>query len=1076
MRLVVVDHSLINMRGHHFNYGTAIYRAAHASKIETVFFCHRACSIDVLNELPSIPVFSADTYCRLTQLSPESAECIVDDYRLHRDIFFQELTSYVTPALTSDDLVLFHTIQLSELEAIWAWYTNLQKKRPKLAIILRFDIYAGFSGRVMPEKSQEFYGYYIKQLHQVSPTGVRFFTDTRAMAEQYSQTGVHFELIPIPLNLSPEKSAHCKDPSIHLVFLGDAFAHKGFGLVVEAIPQVLAENPNIHFTVQVSNASRSYEILKELQQVTLIDRRPSEEEYYQIMSSATALLLPYDPASYRFQSSHIFIESILRGIPVICSENGSMFPDLVNCGMLDLVFSPYDTQAMVNKILQFSSSQSFFSNKFIKYTKDLVDFHTSENFIRVLTSTTKTSTPTAASSIHFFTIVLNGEPFIRHHIDSFKHLPFKWHWHIIEGVADFKHETAWSLQYGGRITDELHKDGLSNDGTTEYLDQLVQQYPANITIYRKPSGQFWDGKLEMVNAPLQNISEECLLWQIDADECWTSAQIIRAADLFRCHPDKMAAYYYCNFYVAPKLITTTRNTYGNQTDYEWLRTWRYKPGDHWLRHEPPQLCRKDTDGTWHNLAKESFAHALTEQAGLVFDHYAYATEAQVNFKEIYYGYRTAISGWRRLQTVSSFPVLLRDYFPWVSDGALVAPVGHGHAVKVQHIIWLRPDSIGDIVLSNSMLSYIRELYPQARLTVVCQDTTASLFEACPLVTAILPFNSRRFHFDEGYQDFFVSRLAAVKADLVLNSVHSRVLSTELLALACLAPERIAFFGDANNCSEDDLQQFRATYTKLIPSPGIWKGELERYRDFLAGLGMSVAPAALQPKVWLTEDDELFADALLQRYGLDGSKTIILFAAAQIWIRIYEHYGRALASICREQGYTVVAVGTAVERDLNQLHLDAIAGPTLNLCGDLTIRQTAALIKRCCLAVGAETGTAHIAAAVGTPHVVVIGGGYFGRFMPYSPLTTLVCLPLTCYYCTWRCRYRRNYCVVDLPFSVLEEAIRQTLAERSSSTRIFYPDSTSLTSSAKLPAPLNLMEYVQRIPTERLKIELHSVKV
>ena len=32
---------------------------------------------------------------------------------------------------------------------------------------------------------------------------------------------------------------------------------------------------------------------------------------------------------------------------------------------------------------------------------------------------------------------------------------------------------------------------------------------------------FWDGKREMVNEPLFNINEECLLWQIDADELWT---------------------------------------------------------------------------------------------------------------------------------------------------------------------------------------------------------------------------------------------------------------------------------------------------------------------------------------------------------------------------------------------------------------------------------------------------------------------------------------------------------------------------------------------------------------------------
>lgn len=48
-------------------------------------------------------------------------------------------------------------------------------------------------------------------------------------------------------------------------------------------------------------------------------------------------------------------------------------------------------------------------------------------------------------TIHFLTIVLNGEPFIRYHIEVFKQLPFKWHWHIVEGVAALKHDTAWSL-------------------------------------------------------------------------------------------------------------------------------------------------------------------------------------------------------------------------------------------------------------------------------------------------------------------------------------------------------------------------------------------------------------------------------------------------------------------------------------------------------------------------------------------------------------------------------------------------------------------------------------------------------
>src|SRR4028119_1091945 len=140
--------------------------------------------------------------------------------------------------------------------------------------------------------------------------------------------------------------------------------------------------------------------------------------------------------------------------------------------------------------------------------------------------------------IHFFTIVLNGEPFIRYHIEIFNQLPFNWHWHIVEGVADLKHDTAWTLRFGGKITNEFHSQGRSKDGTSEYIDEIARIYPENITVYRKPEGVFWDGKREMVNAPLENIKEECLLWQVDADELWTGEQICKARQMFVENPEK----------------------------------------------------------------------------------------------------------------------------------------------------------------------------------------------------------------------------------------------------------------------------------------------------------------------------------------------------------------------------------------------------------------------------------------------------------------------------------------------------------------------------------------------------------
>ncbi|HEY9624054.1 MAG TPA: glycosyltransferase family 1 protein [Crinalium sp.] len=274
--------------------------------------------------------------------------------------------------------------------------------------------------------------------------------------------------------------------------------------------------------------------------------------------------------------------------------------------------------------------------------------------------------------VHFFTIVLNGEPFIRYHLDVFKHLPFSWHWHIIEGVADLTHDTAWSARLGGQVTAALHRNGRSTDGTTEYLDELQQQYPDQITLYRKPEGVFWDGKREMVNAPLANIGEACLLWQVDVDELWTVEQLINARQLFLDHPDKTAAFYWCWYFVGTDLVISTRNCYAQNPDQDWLRTWRYHPGCVWAAHEPPQLAEPLSDGRWRDVARVNpFRHDETEEHGLVFQHFAYATPEQLQFKETYYGYAGALQHWQTLQAEQSFPVRLRRYFPWVHDFTMV---------------------------------------------------------------------------------------------------------------------------------------------------------------------------------------------------------------------------------------------------------------------------------------------------------------------------------------------------------------------------------------------------------------------
>src|SRR5205823_3026332 len=111
-----------------------------------------------------------------------------------------------------------------------------------------------------------------------------------------------------------------------------------------------------------------------------------------------------------------------------------------------------------------------------------------------------------------------------------------------------RHDTAWSLKNGGRIPERFHRRGRSVDGTSEYLDELAKEFPANVTVYRKELDNAWDGKIEMISTPLTQIRENCLLWRIDADELWTAEQFERGRKLFLDNPTKTAAAYWCWYF------------------------------------------------------------------------------------------------------------------------------------------------------------------------------------------------------------------------------------------------------------------------------------------------------------------------------------------------------------------------------------------------------------------------------------------------------------------------------------------------------------------------------------------------
>jgi hypothetical protein len=251
--------------------------------------------------------------------------------------------------------------------------------------------------------------------------------------------------------------------------------------------------------------------------------------------------------------------------------------------------------------------------------------------------------------LNIFTIVLNGQPYIARHVRVFESLPFRWKWSVVHGIADPIGCTSWVQ----------HLDRVNDDGTVPYLKHLESFH--KITLVRRDR---WPGKLAMVNAALDAFTEPGILLQVDADEIWTADQLVRLVELFESQPDFDAAFFFCRYFVGPRRVITQTGSFGNHTDFEWLRAWRWKPGQRFLRHEPPVLKGQG----------RIIPHNVTASAGLIFDHYAYADPDAVAFKERFYGYDGALEAWKRLNERRG-PVDVRGVLPWVHESAISHEIG-----------------------------------------------------------------------------------------------------------------------------------------------------------------------------------------------------------------------------------------------------------------------------------------------------------------------------------------------------------------------------------------------------------------
>ena len=278
--------------------------------------------------------------------------------------------------------------------------------------------------------------------------------------------------------------------------------------------------------------------------------------------------------------------------------------------------------------------------------------------------------------------------------------------------------------------------------------------------------------------------------------------------------------------------------------------------------------------------------------------------------------------------------------------------------------------LGDVVMSLPALRAIRERYPDALITVIVGRPGAQIIDMSGYADATIEVD--RVQLRDGFKPLSVVRIFQVvkdvrqrKFDFVID-LHS-FSETNLLGFFSGASKRL--FSRRPGRSLDFLANFS-------PKPPVDKNDpgqhlIDRYLDVLVPLGIKDQPRV--PRLLTRAEDDRAVDVLLRKAKAEtGTPLVGLFPGAGHPGRCWplEQFAELADFLIRNDGVRPIIFVGPEERHLVQ-RMRALFPSTCVVLEKLTIPQLAAAQARLAVFVSNDTGPVHIAAAVGTPIVVMI---------------------------------------------------------------------------------------------------------
>ncbi len=229
---------------------------------------------------------------------------------------------------------------------------------------------------------------------------------------------------------------------------------------------------------------------------------------------------------------------------------------------------------------------------------------------------------------------------------------------------------------------------------------------------------------------------------------------------------------------------------------------------------------------------------------------------------------------------------------------------------------------------------------------------------------------------------------------------------------------------------------RTARYRWVPERGCYEYEAERLARLMRSLGDARLDDSASWDLRLSPAErERALEAVKPARGTAGLIVCSIGAALEIqdwgapnWLAMVEELA------ARAGGYGLALVGAGSEHERSEAMRTRWRGPSVNLCGRLRIRETAAVMKHADVFLGHDSGPIHLAAAMGVPCVgVYTARNPAGSWFPYGDQHRVIAHDVPCAGCKLsECTVYAKRCITSITVAEVLAAVEDLLLRVGSS--------------------------------------------